>query len=149
MSWEEESGEGSPLQESSHDNQVMQMDFSGAQLVSAGMDDTLRISSLGSSNNVSVVSTGGLPKGVSVSDDQTVVVATESEVRIVQNGKKVGSLPVAYSATSIAINSQGSTVAVGSQVSIADDNRTVHVARIVCTLPFLTRFLDDCCCIFL
>ncbi|GJJ68478.1 hypothetical protein EMPS_00824 [Entomortierella parvispora] len=115
MSWEEESGEGSPLQESSHDNQVMQMAYSGAQLVSAGMDDTLRISSLDSSNNVSVVSTGGLPKGVSVSDDQTVVMATESEVRIVQNGKKVGSLPVSYSATSIAISAQGTTVAVGSQ----------------------------------
>ncbi|KAG0052226.1 hypothetical protein BGZ83_002835 [Gryganskiella cystojenkinii] len=115
MSWEGATGEGSPLKESSHSNQVMQMEVSGAQLVSAGMDDTLRISNTASSSDVSIVSTGGLPKGVSVSDDQTVVVATESEVQIVQNGKKVGSLSVGYSATAVAINTQGTTVAIGSQ----------------------------------
>jgi hypothetical protein len=122
MSWDGESGEGSPLQESSHDNQVMQMVYSGAQLVSAGMDDTLRISTVVSGNDVSVISTGGLPKGVSTSDDQTVVVTTESEVRIVQNGKKVGSLAVGYSATAVAISPQGSTVAIGSQVRTVTQN---------------------------
>ncbi|KAG0312127.1 hypothetical protein BGZ99_009710 [Dissophora globulifera] len=115
MSWDESSGVATPLKEASHSNQVMQMVSSGAQLISAGMDDTVRISSRSAPNDVSVLSTNALPKSVSVSDDQTVVVATENEVQLFQAGKKVDSLPVGYSATAVAINPQGSVVAVGSQ----------------------------------
>ncbi|KAG0354323.1 WD40 repeat-like protein, partial [Gamsiella multidivaricata] len=115
MSWDEDSGIATPLNEASHGNQVMQMVGSGAQLISAGMDDTLRISSRSSLSDVLVISTNTLPKGVSASDDQTIVIATESEIQIIQNGKKMDSLSVGYNATAIAINSQGSVVAIGSQ----------------------------------
>jgi WD40 repeat protein len=116
MSWDESNGVATPLKEASHSNQVMQMATSGAQLVSAGMDDTIRISNKSTPTDVSVVSTTAWPKGVAVSDDQTVIVATENEIQIVQGGKKVGSLALGYSATAVAINAQGSVVAIGSQV---------------------------------
>ncbi|KAG0300452.1 hypothetical protein BGZ98_009152 [Dissophora globulifera] len=115
MSWDKSAGVATPLKEASHSNQVMQMVSSGVQLISAGMDDTVRISSSSAPGDVSVLSTNALPKSVSVSDDQTVVVATENEVQLFQAGKKVDSLPVGYSATAAAINPQGSVVAVGSQ----------------------------------
>ncbi|KAF8939163.1 hypothetical protein BGZ58_010513, partial [Dissophora ornata] len=115
MSWDEGSGVATPLREASHGNQVMQMVTCGAQLISAGMDDTIRISNTNAPSDVSVISINTLPKSVSASDDQTVVVATENEVQIIQGGKKVDSLSVEYNVTAIAINPQGSVVAIGSQ----------------------------------
>lgn len=115
MSWEENTGKATPLNEASHGNQVMQIVNNGDQFVSAGMDDTVRISNVKNLHEVSVVSISGLPKSVSSSDDQTIVVATETEVQIIQGGKKVDSLAVGYSATSVAINHQGTTVAIGTQ----------------------------------
>ncbi|KAF9359343.1 hypothetical protein BGX26_012547 [Mortierella sp. AD094] len=115
MSWDESSGVATPLKEASHGNQVMQMVSNGAQLISAGMDDTIRISSKSASSDVSVISTNALPKSVSSSDDQTVVVATENEIQIIQGGKKIGSLAVECSATAVAINPQGKVVAIGGQ----------------------------------
>ncbi|KAI1320904.1 WD40 repeat-like protein, partial [Mortierella claussenii] len=115
VSWNAGSGEATPLVEASHGNQVMQMVSNGAQLISVGMDDTIRLSSQGS--DVSVISMNMLPKSVSTSDDQTIVVATENEIQIIQGDKKVNSLPVGYNATAIAINPQGTVVAIGSQES--------------------------------
>ncbi|KAF9166681.1 WD40 repeat-like protein, partial [Mortierella sp. AD010] len=115
MSWDESSGVATPLKEASHGNQVMQMTSSGAQLISAGMDDTIRISSKSVPNVVTVVSTNALPKSVSSSDDQTIAVATENEIQIIQGGKKAGSLAVECGATAVAINPQGKVVAIGGQ----------------------------------
>lgn len=116
MSWDEGSGEGTPLEEASHSNQVTQMVSSGAELISVGMDDSIRISNKASPKDISVLSSSGMPKGVGSSDDKTVVVATENHIQIIQGGKKVETLPVGYSATAIAINHQGTTVAIGAQV---------------------------------
>ncbi|KAF9431871.1 WD repeat-containing protein 1 [Entomortierella beljakovae] len=124
LSWDEGSGVGTPLKEASHDNQVMQMTTSGAQLISVGMDDTVRVSSESTPGDVSVISTNALPKSVSASDDQTIVVATENEIQIIQGGKKVGSLPVNYSATTAAINPQGNLVAIGNQ------DAKVHIMKL-------------------
>ncbi|KAF9113242.1 WD40 repeat-like protein [Mortierella sp. AM989] len=115
MSWDEASGEALPLKEASHGNRVMQMTTNGVQLISAGMDDTVRISSKSAQSDVSVISIGALPKSVSSSDDQTVVVATENEIQIIQGGKKVESLTVGYGATVAAISPQGKVVAIGGQ----------------------------------
>lgn len=115
MSWEVNDGEGHPLEESSHSNQVIQLVGNGNEFISAGMDDTVKVTDI-SSKNVAVISTSALPRGISVSDDKTIVVATENEIQVIQGGKKVDSLAVGYNATSIAINHQGSTVAVGAQV---------------------------------
>ncbi|KAF9085229.1 hypothetical protein BGX23_009844 [Mortierella sp. AD031] len=115
MSWEENTGKATPLNEASHGNQVMQIVNNGAQFVSAGMDDTIRILNAKNPSDVSVVSISGLPRSVSSSDDQTIVVATESEIQVIQGGKKVDSLAVGYNATAIAINPQGTTVAIGAQ----------------------------------
>ncbi|KAG0343336.1 hypothetical protein BG004_005391 [Podila humilis] len=115
ISWEDNAGRAQPLEESSHSNQVMQMVSSGNEFISVGMDDTLRVTDISSPKNVSVISTSALPRGVSVSDDKTVVVAAENEIQVYHGNKKVSSLAVGYNATSVAINHQGSTVAVGAQ----------------------------------
>ncbi|KAF9422411.1 hypothetical protein BGZ94_008590 [Podila epigama] len=117
VSWDGSSGEGHPLEESSHSNQVMQVVSSGNQFISAGMDDTVKVTAIESSKaqDVSIISTGALPRGVSASDDKTIVVATENEIQIIQGGKKVDSLNVGYNATSVAINAQGNVVAIGAQ----------------------------------
>ncbi|KAF9914329.1 hypothetical protein BX616_008522 [Lobosporangium transversale] len=115
VSWDGSSGVATPLEYAQHSNQVMQMASSGVKLISAGMDDVVRVLDRSTSNDVSVISTNALPKSVSISDDQTIVIATENEIQIVQGDKKVDSHSVGYSATSIAINPQGTTVAIGSQ----------------------------------
>ncbi|KAG0028134.1 WD40 repeat-like protein [Podila clonocystis] len=116
VSWEGNDGEGHPLEESSHSNQVMQLVGKGNEFISAGMDDTIKVTDI-SSKNVAVISTSALPRGISASDDKTIVVATENEIQVIQGSKKVGSIDVGYNATSVAINHQGSTVAVGAQDS--------------------------------
>ncbi|KAG0037844.1 hypothetical protein BGZ82_001702 [Podila clonocystis] len=110
VSWDGNDGEGHPLEESSHSNQVMQLVGNGNEFISAGMDDTVKVTDI-SSKNVAVISTSALPRGISASDDKTIVVATENEIQVIQGGKKVGSIAVGYNATSVAINHQGSTVA--------------------------------------
>ncbi|KAF9389297.1 WD40 repeat-like protein [Podila verticillata] len=115
VSWES-NGESHPLEESSHSNQVMQLVSSGNEFISAGMDDTVKVTDI-SSKNVAVIATSALPRGISTSDDKTIVVATENEIQIIQGGKKVASLAVGYNATSVAINQQGTTVAIGAQDS--------------------------------
>ncbi|KAG0002585.1 hypothetical protein BGZ65_002528 [Modicella reniformis] len=115
LSWDASSGVATSLSEASHGNQVTQMVSRGAQLISVGMDDTIHMTNQNATSDVSVISTNALPKGVSASDDQTIVVATEKEVQIIQGGKKVDSFGVSYSATAIAINAQGTTVAIGSE----------------------------------
>ncbi|KAG0334913.1 hypothetical protein BG000_007944 [Podila horticola] len=116
VSWEGNDGEGHPLEESSHSNQVMQLISCGNEFISAGMDDTVKVTDI-SSKNVAVISISALPRGISASDDKTIMVATDNEIQVIQGGKKVGSLAVGYTATSVAINHQGSTVAVGAQDS--------------------------------
>lgn len=115
VSWEGNDGEGHPLEESSHSNQVMQLISCGNEFISAGMDDTVKVTDI-SSKNVAVISISALPRGISASDDKTIIVATDNEIQVIQRGKKVDSLAVGYTATSVAINHQGSTVAVGAQV---------------------------------
>ncbi|KAF9973529.1 WD40 repeat-like protein [Actinomortierella ambigua] len=113
--WDAETGKGEPIQNAAHSNQVIQLATSGDRLISAAMDDTIKITPKESSEAAVVVSLGAQPKSISVSEDQTVVTVLENEVQVIQGGKKVDSLPLQYTATAVAINPQGSTVAIGSQ----------------------------------
>ncbi|KAG0228550.1 hypothetical protein BGW42_002094 [Actinomortierella wolfii] len=115
FSWEADAGNGEANETATHKNQVMQLVTSGDQVISAAMDDTVKITPKTSPQNAVVISLGAQPKGVSVSEDQTVVSVSENEVQVIQGGKKVDSLALGYSATAVAINSQGSIVAIGSQ----------------------------------
>ncbi|KAF9163647.1 hypothetical protein DFQ26_002305 [Actinomortierella ambigua] len=115
FSWDAETGAGEDIKSATHTNQVIQLAASGDRVVSAAMDDTIKITPKASPEAAVVVSLGTQPKGVSVSEDQTVVVVSENEAQVIQGGKKVDSLTLRYTATAIAINPQGSTVAIGSQ----------------------------------
>jgi Mor family transcriptional regulator len=116
LSWDPNSGVATPLDDAKHSNQVTQVTVGGAQLASVGIDDVLRISNASAAGDVIAIPTNGQPKGVSASDGQTVVVATEKDIQIFQDGKKVDSLGVEYRATAVAINRQGTLVAIGSEV---------------------------------
>ncbi|KAF9586118.1 hypothetical protein BGW38_009478 [Lunasporangiospora selenospora] len=117
MSWNGSTGDAQALNEASHTNQIMQMVTNGAELVSAGMDEAIKVSKGKSPGGVTVLPTRALPKGVSICDDKTIVAVTENSIQILSEDKVVGKLEVEYSATAVAINRQGNTIAVGSEDS--------------------------------
>lgn len=118
----------------------MQLVSSGNEFISAGMDDTLKVTDI-SSKNVAIISTSALPRGISTSDDKTIVVATENEIQVIQGGKKVDSLVVGYNATSVAINQQGTIVAIGAQVCYFFSFPGIQNCY-PCTTTFLIKIYD-------
>ncbi|KAI8346341.1 quinon protein alcohol dehydrogenase-like superfamily [Mortierella sp. GBAus27b] len=137
LSWDPNSGVATPLDDAKHSNQVTQVTVGGTQLASVGIDDVLRISNASAAGDVVAIPTSGQPKGVSASDGQTVVVATEKDIQIFQDGKKVDSLGVEYRATAIAINRQGTLVAIGSE------DKKVYVMKLDGTKLSLVHTLSD------
>jgi hypothetical protein len=61
------------------------------------------------------VKTNGLPRGFAIKDDKTIV-ATNKCIEIIKNDDVIFTLDVSHTPTVIGINSDGSSVAVGSEV---------------------------------
>ncbi|ORX96377.1 WD40 repeat-like protein [Basidiobolus meristosporus CBS 931.73] len=123
-SWSSD-GIATPFTGDAHTNQVTGITTVNDKLVSVGMDDHLRVASIPENKFSSVaVTTGVLPKGVSVTTDEVSVVVTTEGIAIVKDGKISKQLPINYLPNSVAINPDNSIVAVG------DDTEKVYLYKL-------------------
>ncbi|CAG8460177.1 5156_t:CDS:10 [Ambispora gerdemannii] len=99
-----------------HTNQVIQFASNGNNVYSTGMDDTIRkVDAKSKAYSTTVVPTGSLPKGIAVSKDDFVFVATIKDVQVFKDGKQISSLAVSFTPGAIAVNHDGTEVAVGGE----------------------------------
>ncbi|CAG8763804.1 10788_t:CDS:10 [Cetraspora pellucida] len=98
-----------------HTNSVTQLASKGKNVVSVGMDDTVRmIDADVKSFGTSVIPTGALPKGIAVSENK-IVVATINDIQLISNDKCIFSIKVQSPPGAIAINPACTEIAVGSE----------------------------------
>ncbi|KXS11475.1 WD40 repeat-like protein [Gonapodya prolifera JEL478] len=113
LRWDLTSGVPQPVQGAGHSNQVNDMVSVGGKVVTAGMDDTLRVIGEGGFDSA-VVSTKTVPKAIS-SAGTLAVVASVGEVTVLRDGRKVSSLDIPYSGSAVGVHPSGATVAVGGE----------------------------------
>ncbi|KAJ2958502.1 hypothetical protein NQZ79_g5910 [Umbelopsis isabellina] len=107
-----------PMDGEHHTNQVTSMVAEGDTLFSAGMDDVVRIAKANDkSYDGRSVSTAAMPKTISVSNDQVLVVATSSNIQIYdKQQKKINQVDdLKFVPTSASINSSGTHIVVGGE----------------------------------
>ncbi|CAG8513867.1 5816_t:CDS:10, partial [Cetraspora pellucida] len=98
-----------------HTNSVTQLASKGKNVVSVGMDDTVRMIDVDvKSFGTSVIPTGALPKGIAVSENK-IVVATVNDIQLISNDKCIFSIKVQSPPGAIAINPACTEIAVGSE----------------------------------
>lgn len=115
-SWDIATGAAEVPESQTHTNQVVGFAAEEKRIYSIGWDDTLRTIDSGVKDFTgSILKTDGQPAGITASSDDTVFIATNSEISIYRDGAKKGSVPVKYTPTSIAYSSTTSTLAVGAQ----------------------------------
>lgn len=103
-----------------HTNRVVSAQLSDAGLVTAALDDTLRVTPLDAAALGAPVKLDSAPSDVATLGDVTVA-ACVGQVVVFRGGKKISSLPISFEAQSCSIHPSGTEVAVG-----AKDNK-VHV----------------------
>ncbi|CAB5378304.1 unnamed protein product [Rhizophagus irregularis] len=114
--WRDE-GSAASVDGEGHTNQICQMITSNDKIISISMDDTLRnINSETKKFSESFAKTNGLPRGFAMKDDK-IFLATTKCIEIIKNDKAIFTLEVSNAPTVIGINSDGSSVAVGSEDS--------------------------------
>jgi hypothetical protein len=107
-----------------HTNAVVDLAVCGDMLVSCGLDDTLRVSSLSSfSVTGDGIPLGGAPSGLALANDGSLCVVTTNKAIVVLSKSGPGfaqgsSTPVSFSAQGVAISPNMSEVAVA-----CDDNQ--------------------------
>jgi len=125
------------LEGKGHTNAVVELAICGDMLVSCGLDDTLRTSSLSSFAVVGDgVPLGGAPSGMALSTDGSVCVVSTNKALVVLSKQGAGwaqasSIPITFSALGVAISPSKSEVAVAcddNEVRIYALNATALVA---------------------
>ncbi|KAI9278307.1 WD40-repeat-containing domain protein [Phascolomyces articulosus] len=101
-----------------HTNQVVGLEVQGDKLLSAGMDDTLRVGELDNKSfGAKLVSTGALPKSLAATNEKTVVATFENVQVYDADSKKICQQEnLGYTPTVGAIDPSGKTVFVGGEV---------------------------------
>lgn len=120
--WNAASGESAVFTGKGHSNQVQDMVVTNGNLVSVGMDDTIRFTDL-SNNQFGDNSTklDSMPKAVAAGGS-VVAVASINHVTVFKNGSKLLSQGVKFEPSCVDVSSNGSLVAVGG-----DQDRKVHI----------------------
>jgi WD40 repeat protein len=117
IEWSVSDGSTSVFTGDKHKNQVSQAKILGNHLVTASMDDTIKITSLDTKIWGPSIGIGSVVSGVSVGHKSTdlVVVAALQSVSVVRGGKVVHKVDVSYNATAIALSPNETEVAVGGK----------------------------------
>jgi WD40 repeat protein len=112
-------GSGESINGQGHTNQIVQMVSQGNKIVSVGMDDKVKVIDITTKTfNDSSVPTEALTKGIiSVNDDDDkIIIATLSNIQIIQNNKSIFSHPLSTSSPkAIAFNKYNNELAVGCE----------------------------------
>ena len=105
--------------DNSHASQVKTACSAGTTLVTAGMDDTVRITQFGEAKLGTPVKLSSMPQGVGILDD-LVGVAGKGHITLIRGGKRVGETPAPYGATSISFSA-------GGDVAVGGEDKKVHI----------------------
>lgn len=114
-SWDIKTGQADRFKgNDGHKNQVTDMKVNENQLVTCGMDDTVRFTSLETQEyGPDFVGMDSQPKSVAVGKNGLAIVPCTNEIVVIQNGKKVSSLKANYEPASAAVHPGQTEVAVG------------------------------------
>lgn len=113
-SWSADTGLATPLTGTGHSNQATSLSFQGEKLVSAGFDDSIRFTPLGSTQmGTDVFKTETQPRAVAGHKNGVSVVVSIGKVVVLRNGKQASTLATPKQPHSVAINVDGTQVAVG------------------------------------
>ncbi|KAG9306599.1 hypothetical protein G9A89_004796 [Geosiphon pyriformis] len=114
--WTGDEGIAVEISGQGHTNQVTQLASNETKIVSAGMDDTVRIVKDDEKTySATVVPTGLLPKGLSLARSGKIFLATISDIQVIQDGEKLFTLAVPYTPGAIAINHDDTEIAIGGE----------------------------------
>ncbi|CAG8459255.1 6982_t:CDS:10 [Ambispora leptoticha] len=114
--WTEDEANAITITGQGHTNQVIQFASNGNNVYSVGMDDTIRKVEVESKvYSTTVVPTGSLPKGIAVSKEDFIFVATVKDLQVFKDGKQITSLALSFTSGAIAVNQDGTEVAVGGE----------------------------------
>jgi len=112
--WNINTGETTPFKGAGHTNAVKSIVLQGDNIITCGLDDTVRITSASTlTYNVSI-KVEGVPAGVAVAGD-VVVCGHSNGVAVIKNNAIASSLSVSYRPQAIAISPDGKQVAVGGE----------------------------------
>ncbi|KAH8361459.1 hypothetical protein KR084_003167 [Drosophila pseudotakahashii] len=121
--WNSGSGTNDRITGTGHGNQINGIAAWGDFVYTCGIDDSLRQFSVeGNTYTDYVVKLNCQPRGLAILRSENIIaLACIKELTLVQDQKKVFSLPIKYEASSIAINADTSDVAVGG------DDQKLHI----------------------
>jgi len=118
LKWDADSGATNAFSGKGHSNQINRLQIQGDWLISAAMDDTIRVTSLNSLEYGTSVSMGSSPIDIAISKKENkpfILVALIDSVVVVVDGKIITKLQVKYQPTSIALSADETQVSVGSK----------------------------------
>jgi len=117
LQWDVASGEAIRLSGSGHTNSVTSIRVQGDRLVTIGMDDTIRFSTLSSRQYGESLSLDGPPAAVAAShkDKALVVVVTSKSINIIRGGKIVHTTTTSFQPTAVGLSSNDNEIAVGGK----------------------------------
>nr|CAG8530113.1 13026_t:CDS:10 [Entrophospora candida] len=128
----DEEGSSKSINGQGHTNQIVQIISQGNKIVSVGMDDKVKfIDNSTKTFKDSSVPTGALTKGItSVNDDDNkIIIATLSDIQIIQNDQSIFSHPLSNSSPgAIAFNKHNNELAVGS-IAYSPDGSLIAVGN--------------------
>jgi len=113
--WDATNAVATSISGKGHTNAIVSLHLVGSDIVSAGMDDSVRVTPSSSlAYAADKTATDGLPADIGVGKSGLAVVATVNAVQVVRGGKVVGSVKLADN-TAVAVSPDESTVIVGSK----------------------------------
>ncbi|XP_017052051.1 actin-interacting protein 1 [Drosophila ficusphila] len=121
--WNSGNGTNDRITGTGHGNQINGIAAWGDFVYTCGIDDSLRQFSVeGNSYTDYVVKLNCQPRGLAILRSENIIaLACIKELTLVQDQKKIFSLPIKYEASSIAVNADTSDVAVGG------DDQKLHI----------------------
>ncbi|XP_039486010.1 actin-interacting protein 1 [Drosophila santomea] len=121
--WNSGSGTNDRITGTGHGNQINGIAAWGDFVYTCGIDDSLRQFSVeGNSYTDYVVKLNCQPRGLAILRNENIIaIACIKELTLVQDQKKIFSLPIKYEASSIAVNADTLEVAVGG------DDQKLHI----------------------
>jgi WD40 repeat protein len=118
IGWDVATGETSAFSGKGHTNQVGRLKLQGGNLVSAAMDDTVRITNLANKSytgEVAKFDTAPADIAVGVQDNTLVIAVVTDAIIVLRNGQVAHKLVTKYQPSAVALSNDEKTVAVGGK----------------------------------
>lgn len=121
--WNSGNGHNNRVSGNGHGNQVNCIRAHGDFIYTCGIDDSVKQISIEGNTYTGVdIKLNCQPRGMDIFKEQNIiVVGCVKDIVVIQENRKVSSIPIAYEASSVSVNSETSEVAIGG------DDSKVHI----------------------